>query len=85
MGNCVKVLPTSSWGSADVTGGKLFMCLPIHLQLASPITRENGGRKKNKPLHGAVAESFAEAAIIAFPEQKCFICAASARQRTWYS
>lgn len=32
-----KMLPTSSWSSADVTySGKLFMCLPIHLQLASP-------------------------------------------------
>lgn len=60
----------------DLTGHKiwrvfweLFMCLLIHLQLASPITWENGCRKKNKPLLVVVAQSFPMVAIIAFPVQ----------------
>lgn len=32
-----------------------------------------------------VAQSFAEAGIIAFPEQNALVCAATTRQRIWYS
>lgn len=47
---------------------KLFMCLAIHLQLASPITWGNCGRKK-QTTRGCSGSVSSMAAIIAFPVQ----------------
>lgn len=58
-----------------VLSGELFIFLPIHLQLTSLITWENGCRKKkkrgkkNKPLVLVVVQSFPMASVIAFPVQ----------------